>query len=297
MDLISNNLRVKQVFYSTSQKAWEGINEIFIKADPSFFEGDIGGVLSSGVAYAYNVVINIRKAWMDPDFDFGKLFNYQQTKWTMLLNNYVNMNQLDLMRSQVRDTERKNMKNYNYSFDFDNTHTNGKGCLIAASFCRRLDLDVPIIIANMRSSEITKRLAFDLLLVQRLGEYVYGENQTFMIQLNCNQMYCNVETLIMYDTWSPIKKLSKGIDNKWTNEVNRMLKYFKTCDEKEVKYKVYRRTLACLQPGKVPQKKVITLPAKELLLEYDAIEYPETCISYSERQKYKKNIKNIKIKK
>lgn len=285
----TNLLSVKQLEFSTSQKAWEGINEIFIKADPSFFGKDNGTILVNGAKYAYNVVINIRKAWMDPDFDFGKLFNYQSQKWTLLLNNYVNMNQLDLMRSQVRSYELKKSRNYNFSFDFDNTHSNGKGCLIAASFCRRIDLDIPIIIANMRSSEITKRLSFDLLLLQRLGEYVYGDNQSFMIQLNCNQMYCNTETLIMYDNWRPIKKLTKGLSSEHVKEVLKTLHFFKTCDESQVKYKVYRRTLACLQPGSVPQKKEITLLAKDLLLEYDNIPYPENCISYTERQKFKKS--------
>ena len=191
------------------------------------------------------------------------------------------------MRSKVRSTELKR-SHYNYSFDFDNTHSNGKGCLIAASFCRRDDLDIPIIIANLRSSEITKRLAFDLLLLQRLGEYVYGEDQTFMIQLNCNQMYAALETLVMYDTHKSIKKVTKGLDSVWIQKVLKMLKFFKTCDEKDVKYKVYRRTLACIQPGKVPGKKEITLCAKDLLLGYDDIPYPESCISYTARQAFKK---------
>lgn len=287
MDTINKQLKVRQVFYPTSQAAWEGINEIFIKGDPILFTEGEGGRISSSAIYAYNVVVNIRKAWMDPEFDFGKLFNYQKTKWNLLLNNYVNFNQLDLMRSQVRSTELKR-NHYNYSFDFDNTHSNGKGCLIAASFCRRDDLDIPIIIANLRSSEITKRLAFDLLLLQRLGEYVYGGDQTFMIQLNCNQMYAALETLIMYDTHKSIKKVTKGLDSVWIQKVLKMLKFFKTCDEKDVKYKVYRRTLACIQPGKVPGKKEITLCAKDLLLGYDDIPYPESCISYTARQAFKK---------
>lgn len=138
MDTINKQLKVRQVFYPTSQAAWEGINGIFIKGDPILFAEGEGGRISSSAIYAYNVVVNIRKAWMDPEFDFGKLFNYQKTKWNLLLNNYVNLNQLDLMRSKVRSTELKG-SHYNYSFDFDNTHSNGKGCLIAASFCRRDD--------------------------------------------------------------------------------------------------------------------------------------------------------------
>ena len=43
---------------------------------------------NSGVAVAYNMFIKIRKAWVDPDFDYGRCFNYKETKWTSLLNNY-----------------------------------------------------------------------------------------------------------------------------------------------------------------------------------------------------------------
>lgn len=283
-------LTVKQLNYSTSQEAWEGINEIFIRAEPKFFLESNGGLISSGSAFAYNVIINIHKAWFNPEFDFGKIFNYQQTKWTLLINNYVNLNQLDLVRSQVRAFGNKKRTNYNLAFSFSNSHSNGKGCLLNVCFCKRLDIDVPILIASLRSSEITKRLAFDLVLLQRLGEYVYGENQTFMIQLNCNQMYCNAETLIHYHLWKPLKRIIKDIEepNKWTLQLLKLLKYFKTVDEKDIKYKVYRRVLACIQPNSVPEKKVITMTTDKLLLSYDDIPYPEDCISYSQRLKFKR---------
>lgn len=50
----------------------------------------------------YNVFIKIRKAWVDPDFDYGRCFNYKETKWTSLLNNYIDFNKLDLLRSKLR---------------------------------------------------------------------------------------------------------------------------------------------------------------------------------------------------
>ena len=63
MDTINKQLKVRQVFYPTSQAAWEGINEIFIKGDPILFTEGEGGRISSSAIYAYNVVVNIRKAW------------------------------------------------------------------------------------------------------------------------------------------------------------------------------------------------------------------------------------------
>lgn len=281
-------LKVKQLYFPTSQEAWEGINEAFISCDKSLFREGRGNKIGSGIAYAYNVVINIYNAWMDPEFDFGKNFNYRITKWTMLLNNYVDMNKLDLTRSKVRTQDTKKYYNYNIAFLFGNKHDNGKGCLLNATFARRLDLDIPIIYATLRSSEITKRLAFDLLLLQRLGQYVWGNDEKFMIQLSCNQMYCNSETLAMYTVHRDILKM-KLTSNRWTDEVLKQVKYFKTCDPKDVKYKVFKRVLAVIQPesmGGVPP----ALLAKDLKLDYDDIDYPETCITYSQRQKYRKQL-------
>ena len=76
--------------FATSQEAWEKLNEAFLRLDPVLF--DKGATANSGVAVAYNVFIKIRKAWVDPDFDYGRCFNYKETKWTSLLNNYIDFN-------------------------------------------------------------------------------------------------------------------------------------------------------------------------------------------------------------
>lgn len=72
----------------------------FLEIRPRSF--DKGATANSGVAVAYNVFIKIRKAWVDPDFDYGRCFNYKETKWTSLLNNYIDFNKLDLLRSKLR---------------------------------------------------------------------------------------------------------------------------------------------------------------------------------------------------
>ena len=53
MDTINKQLKVRQVFYPTSQAAWEGINEIFIKGDPILFTKGEGGRISSSAIYAF----------------------------------------------------------------------------------------------------------------------------------------------------------------------------------------------------------------------------------------------------
>lgn len=275
--------------FATSQEAWEKLNEAFIKLDPVLFEK--GGTANSGVVVCYNVFIKIRKAWVDPDFNYGRMFNYRETKWTSLLNNYIDFNKLDLLRSKLRFLKAKYNQNYNISYVFNNRHDNGKQCLLAVTFSKRFQEDVPVLTMVLRASEITKRLIFDLLLVQRMSEYVYGPDQTVQLNLFCTQMYGNVETLMMYDTHRPLKKVLKGVKNPWTENFMAKFKEFKTGDEKKYSsFKVFFRSFIVLRPD-LYKDIYKNLYAKELLLEYEDIEYPEDCISYSQRKKYKAKLK------
>ena len=97
--------------FATSQEAWEKLNEGFLRLEPALFGK--GAMANSGVAVVYNVFIKIRKAWVDPEFDYGRCFNYKETKWTSLLNNYIDFNKLDLLRSKLRVLRNKYNQNYN----------------------------------------------------------------------------------------------------------------------------------------------------------------------------------------
>lgn len=271
--------------FHTSQQAWEGINEAFIRLDPSLF--DRGGTANSGVSVSYNIFVRIKRAWMDPEFDFGKYFNYTDSKWTTLLNNYIDFNKLDLLRSRIRCMKQKYNQNYNLPYVFHNTHDNGKQCLLTATFSKRFQQDTPVITIHLRASEVTKRLAFDLLLVQRMAEYVYGPDQPVQINIFACQMYGNVETLLMYNTYKPIKKVMKGMDksNPWYQRVMEIFKKFMNGPESEFsRFKVFFRSYKVIRRDNYPYKPLL---AKDLTIEDEDIEYPEECISYSQRRKYK----------
>ena len=287
--LVTNcNESLHQLEFSTSQEAWEKLNEAFLRLDPVLFSS--GATANSGVAVVYNVFLMIRKAWVDPDFDYGRCFNYKETKWTTLLNNYIDFNKLDLMRSKLRTLKKSYNQNYNVTYMFNNHHDNGKQCLIAATFSKRFQEDVPVITMILRSSEITKRLIFDFLLVQRMAEYIYGKDCTVQINLFATQMYGNVETLMMYHTYRPLKKVLKGVKNPWTNRVLEVFDKFQKGTEKEFSsFKVYFRSFKVLRPD-LYQETYKSMYAKELLLEYEDIEYPEDVISYSQRKNYKRKL-------
>lgn len=272
--------------FATSQEAWEKLNEAFLRLDPVLF--DKGATANSGVAVVYNVFIKIRKAWVDPDFDYGRCFNYKETKWTSLLNNYIDFNKLDLLRSKLRILKNKYNQNYNVTYMFNNHHDNGKQCLIAATFSKRFQEDIPVITMVIRASEITKRLIFDFLLIQRMAEYVYGPDQSVQINLFATQMYGNVETLLMYSAYKPLKKVIKGIGNPWTKRVKEVYKKIQNGTENEwSSFKVFFRSFKVLRPDLYEYQALL---AKDLLLEYEDIEYPENVISYSQRKAYKKKL-------
>lgn len=275
--------------FATSQEAWEKLNEGFLRLDPTLFEK--GALANAGLAVVYNVFIKIRKAWVDPEFNYGRCFNYTATKWSSLLNNYIDFNKLDLIRSRLRTLKASYNQNYNVSYLFNNHHDNGKQCLLAATFSKRFQEDIPVITMVIRASEITKRLIFDFLLIQRMAEYVYGPNQSVQINLFATQMYGNVETLLMYDAYKPLKKVLKGTDkeNPWIVRLLEVYNKFKKGTEKEFSsFKVFFRSFKVMRPDLYTYKDLF---AKQLLLEYEDIQYPENCISYSQRKQYKARLK------
>jgi hypothetical protein len=285
---INTEETIHSLEFATSQEAWEKLNEAFLRYDPVLFKK--GALANSGVAVVYNVFVKIRKAWVNPDFDYGRAFNYTESKWTSLLNNYIDFNKLDLLRSKVRLLGNKYTQNYNISYTFNNRHDNGKQCLLAATFSKRFNEDIPVITMVLRASEITKRLIFDFLLVQRMSEYVYGPDQSVQINLFCTQMYGNCETLLMYDAYKPFKKVIKGAEeNAWIQQLKDTFKKFKeNGPEKFQSFKVFFRSYKVLRPDLYEYKPLL---ARNLKLEYEDIEYPENCISYSQRKRYKSRLK------
>ena len=139
---------------------------------------------------------------------------------------------------------------------------------------------------------------FDFLLVQRMAEYVYGPNQSVQLNLFATQMYGNTETLIMYDAHKPVPKVIKKYDNPWVDNVKKVYKKFKEGTEKDFySFKVYFRSFKVVRPDLYQYKPLL---AKNLVIEDDPIEYPENCISYSQRKKFRtkylrKQKKNEKV--
>lgn len=252
---------LKSFEFATSQEAWEGLNEYFL-----LHEQDIkkrNGSVSGSLIIAYDTLVKIRKLRVDPEFDFSKSFNYRIQKWRTLVSNYVNLNLLDLVKLEVQKREEKRDSNYNIAFLFDNSHQSGKGCLLSLTFSRRNYSDIPILIVSMRSSEIVKRLNFDFLLVQRIGEYVYGSKSHIGAHFYIPNMYTVPEVTAMYHTHKDIRTLLNGSHpTPFRKKVLDTLDKFTTINPEKIPYKIHQRAAKVLQ-GYGKHKPLL---AKDLLI-------------------------------
>ena len=282
-------MSIKVFEFANSQECWEGLNEYFFNKEREILKE--GGSRYGSQLIQYNVFAEIRKAWVDPEFDYGNTFGYRIQKWTGLVNNYVNLNYLDLLKSEIVTRESKSYAQYNVSMQFDNSHGHGKNCLLSVTFSRRADQAVPIVSFTLRSSEITKRLLLDLLLVQRLGEYIYGESADFKIFMYVVNMYQNAESFTMYDIHKKFKDIIK-VDKKkgmspWQERIMNIHDNFSKVHPDKIKYKVFKRAVNQLQ-NVYGDKPLLT---KDLALIKKDIEYPEDCITTSQRRAYKRKLK------
>lgn len=262
---------VKSFEFSTSELAWSGLNKYFLLRETEIVER--GGIRSGTQMISHNIFLKIRKGYIDPEFDFAYMFGYKKQKWNRLIANYVDLNYLDLVKAEVLQREAKNQANYNVSFIFDNAHVTGHGCLINLTFIRRSKQMYPILQFTLRSSEITKRLIFDFLLVQRMGEYVLGEGKHFGIEVFLPNAFTTSEGVIMMDNYFNIEKIVK----KWEEDGNQkgpflektlnILKRFKEVDVNTIKYKVHQRTVKQLQKvNGVPISNSPELKSKNLFI-------------------------------
>lgn len=254
--------------HATSQEAWEWINETLASREGLIIRR--GGLRSGPQMISYDHFMEINQAWVDPDFDFGYMFGYKIQKWTKLLSNYIDFNMLDIAKSRVLEREAKGAQSYTIEFLFSNFHASGHGCLISLVFQRRQTQDNPIIIINIRSSEVTKRLLMDFLLVQRISEYIYGVDKSVSLKLFCGNMYLSAEAFTMYHNHKDLNKLLKGNDTGMAERIIKILNRFSGPEGLKITFKVHRRAVRQLHKDEngYPISGAPALKAKSLIFPY-----------------------------
>lgn len=123
---------MKSFVFKTGDEAWASINKMFIEQDEKlglFSDGQGASITNS--LYTYGMSVLIEEAKFDPEFDFGKIMGYTQSKWSSLLNNYLDLDSLDKLKLQIRELEKNKAinRNYHIGFNFADSHGNGKLCM------------------------------------------------------------------------------------------------------------------------------------------------------------------------
>lgn len=245
---LNPNIKMRILKFKNSLAAFMGINEYLI-----FNEKGIkaDGIVSSSQNIMYDTMVRIHKSEIPPDWDFTKTVNYRKSKWTSLVGNYLNIDQLQEVIAEVQSREIKKSKSYNVSMLFANSHGGGKGCLLSCTYSRRPHLEVPLLIVTVRASETYKRLMFDLLLIHRMGEEAYGEDADFSINIFFPHSWVAVSWSAMFiHLLSPerITQLEEEYGtNVFSNAVKAKYEYFKSVDWTKFNYNADKRAAKVIQ--------------------------------------------------
>lgn len=253
--------------FQNSQEAWEYINEYMFVQEKQLTQW--GGGRDGNVSVMYDNIITIQKPRVDPNFNFARMFNYRKQKWNNLVSNYVDPIRLKEVKADIDIRVQRKNRLYQVTKHFRNTHKNGKDCLISLTFSKRKGIEKPVIIFHTRTVEATKRMLMDFLLVQRIGEYIYGKYKFHIIcYFPC--IILNAEAFTMYHTHNNLHGLM-GHSTKlqpFQNIIMNRLNKFLTVDPMSIGYKSHRRAAKQLQVDKngIPYSGDNYLLAKELKL-------------------------------
>lgn len=283
---------MKNYSFETPVEAWKSLIKIFINQADGLFEQGQGAVITGSI-YTYGLNIFIENAKFDPDFDFGKTMGYSQGKWSSLLNNYLDLDAMDVLRNQIREFEKNKAVNRNYhiGFNFADSHGNGKGCLVSGIFSRMIYIDKPRLTIIMRASDIVTRLPWDLLLACRMGQYVYGHDE-FSIELVIRSAFADDMVLMLYNSYEPIEPIIKAVED--ADRRKRLKKALKkvitSADEgNDPGYQAYTRVFKIFNPEKYG-KEIKSLLAKDCIIgDWEGIPMPKGgCPSILVRNNIKK---------
>lgn len=291
------NTNLNTAWYPNLVEAWKGINEHLLMAEHELLEK--GWPSTGPQIFAFNNFISIESIDFDPKFDFGKILGYSDKKWSALVNNYVDFDYLDMIKNEIQVREMKKAKSYNYSYHFVNVHGSGKDCLISLTFTKRAYSPNPIVVFHIRTSEVTKRLPFDFLLVKRICQYIYGEDRHIHCEFVSPSYYITSESIVMYDNVKKIKRLlrkvkkKRGSLGKFQERVLNVYDKFKNTPLEEITYKVNQRSAAQIQRDEngEPLSGVKSLTADELWLYDRSTIYPDDCVTPKQRFQYRKELR------
>ena len=289
-EVLDTVVKGNQYKYNTLVEAWDSLMKKFILQDPKLFENSHGAVITNAI-YSNDLVLYITNPVFDDEFDFGYYFNYGQTKWTSLLNNYIDLDKVDDIKRKVRELEDNKTvnRNYNLGLHFADSHQNGKGCLLSGILSRHYYIEKPIFTVVLRASEIVTRLPFDLLFFSRLGEYIYGHTD-FTLKIDIKQAYADDNVILMYNNREKMADVLKGTKDQKRKDtlLNKLDSLLAIKSESDfTTYQAHLRSFKVLRPDLYPNRK--PLLAKDCIIgDWEGIPLPDVCPSIVDRNNIKK---------
>lgn len=259
----------RQSIHNTSQSAWEWANEYIFRNEARLQNRGEGR--DGNISIIYDRILVIKKPWVDPNFNFARMFNYRIQKWNSLVSNYVDKERLKEIKEELAKRKGSGNRLYNVTMHFKNNHKNGKDCLISVTFSKRKQTDKPVLVFHARTIEATKRMLMDLLLVQRIGEYIYGKGEFTMV-CYLPSIQLNAEAFTMYHNHRDLRTITRPGSNPpyqpFQTRVLKTLDKFLTVDPMSIGYKSHRRAAKQLQRDKdgIPYSGDHHLLAKDLKL-------------------------------
>lgn len=292
-------MNINYLEFDNAQEAWMGINRYMITQEEEIIKN--GGAIYGPELISYNNFIRIKNLKVDPNFDFGYIMSYKDKKWSALVNNYVHFDYLDLIKNEIAIREAKKARSYNYAYHFANHHGGGKDCLIAMNISRRVEHPNPIVVFEVRVSEVTQRLLFDLLLIQRIVEYIYGVNQVVEAHFFAPSMFLTGERVMAFNNVKPLRSILKKRRvtktlSRFQKQILKKLKYYTTTDPMSIQFRSFRRAAQCVQFNPTtgrPLSGAIPLLAKTMQLLKVEDTLPDNIATPKDRQKHKRALNKV----
>lgn len=283
MDII-NYFEFKDPF-----RAWKGINIWLAQNEMNLKSRPGAGGMQGSVLYSYNNFLRIKTHKIpNEDWDIGGKLGYTKMKWISLMNNYLDLNYLDLIKAELESRHVKSQRNYNYSYHFKNKHGSGKDCLVSLNFSRRIGVNYPVVAFNIRTSEVTRRLIFDLILVQRIIEYVYPNEPQVELHVLAPSMFLDAESFALFNNTKSIEKImAKVPEDKMGSFSRKVVSSFRklmTTDPETINWKVHQRSATFIQEK---NHRCVGLLIKDLQIKTPDY-LPEDVITKQEAKKYRK---------
>ena len=215
--------KIKNFKFDNPWEAYIGLNKWWYNNYETLHRR--GGGRYGSELFMPNVFFHCGHGKIDPKLDLGKLLGYTPTKWNTLVTNYLSYTGVHELRDIVQEREKAGKSNYNAVMMFTNNYKKGKGCLISLQFSKRPRSKERVVTFSTRATELTKRLIFDLLLVQRVAEFVYkGTDVKWNVQFFSPHVYQCAESLVLLTNHKPIKWWDEDATQRdaWKDRVDMM---------------------------------------------------------------------------